>query len=522
MDLDPAACYRAILARDKRFDGRFFTCVTSTGIYCRPICPARPPKLANCIFVATAAAAQNAGFRPCLRCRPESSPDLGIWLGTSTTVSRALKLIEAGALDRGPVEALAGRLGVGERHLRRLFRHHLGASPVAVAQTRRVLLAKQLLHQTSLSMTDVALASGFGSIRRFNETFQQLFARSPGALRRRTDAEGPAAGTVELLLAYREPYDWAGMLAALATRAAPGVEEVDRAIYRRSVEVAGCVGTIAVSDVRDRGALRATLQLPSLGGLPSLIAAIRHVFDLATDPAVIAAELGRDRLLAPLLATRPGLRVPGAWFGFEAAVACLLQRSLGDGATPAATGRLAAALGTPLPENLRAGGLRHAFPQPARLAVADLASLGLPTTTAHALTQLARIAADDPDLLGPHGAVDTAALRLGQLPGVDADAARAMAVHCVSECDVLPLADPSFRAAAASHGMAQDAAALRARAEAWRPWRAYAALHLMSTERARPESPVAGPRQRIADGATHVQRIAARSISAIRRNAEMP
>jgi AraC family transcriptional regulator of adaptative response / DNA-3-methyladenine glycosylase II len=510
MDLDPAACYRAMLARDKRFDGRFFTCVTSTGIYCRPICPARPPKLANCVFVATATAAQEAGFRPCLRCRPESSPDLGIWLGTSTTVSRALKLIEAGALDRGPVEALAARLGVGERHLRRLFRLHLGASPVAVAQTRRVLLAKQLLHQTGLPMTDVALASGFGSIRRFNETFQQLFARSPGELRRRTDMDGPAAGGVELLLAYREPYDWAGMLGALAARAVPGVEEVAGASYRRSVEIAGCVGTITVSDAPGRGALLVTLRLPGLGGLPALIAAIRHVFDLATDPAVISAELGRDRLLAPLLRARPGLRVPGAWCGFEAAVACLLQRSLGAAATPA-IGRLAAALGTPLPENLRAGGLRHAFPQPARLAVAGLADLGLPPTTARALTQLAHMAADDPDLLGPHGGVDGAARRLGQLPGVDADTAHAMAERSVSECDVLPFADPSFRAAAAGHGLAEGAAALRARAEAWRPWRAYAALHLTSMERARPERPMGNTDQRVADEARHVQRVAARA-----------
>src|SRR5579872_471814 len=218
MALGPAQCYRALLARDARYDGLFFTCVKTTGIYCRPICPARPPKFENCRFVATAAAAQEAGFRPCLRCRPESSPDLGAWRGASATVSRALALIEDGALDAGDVTALAERLGVGERHLRRLFSRHLGAAPVTVAQTRRVLLAKQLIHETDLPMTEVALASGFNSLRRFNETFQQLYRRPPSALRRRAGAETEESG-LSLLLPYRPPYDWDSMIRFLAARA---------------------------------------------------------------------------------------------------------------------------------------------------------------------------------------------------------------------------------------------------------------------------------------------------------------
>src|SRR5262245_7450565 len=208
MNLEPSACYRAVLARDARYDGRFFTCVKTTGIYCRPICPARPPKLENCVFVPTAAAAQEAGFRPCLRCRPESSPDLDAWRGTSATVSRALKMIEAGALDDEDVASLAGRLEIGERQLRRLFRQHVGAAPVTVAQTRRVLLARQLIHQTNLSMIQVALASGFGSVRRFNETFQRLYHRPPSDLRRGRGAKASAGPETVLLLAYREPYDW--------------------------------------------------------------------------------------------------------------------------------------------------------------------------------------------------------------------------------------------------------------------------------------------------------------------------
>src|SRR6267378_2134207 len=201
MNLSPSACYRAVLARDARYDGRFFTCVKTTGIYCRPICPARPPKLENCTFVPTAAAAQTAGFRPCLRCRPESSPDLDAWRGTSATVSRALRMIE------GDVASLAARLEIGERQLRRLFRRHLGAAPITVAQTRRILLAKQLIHQTNLSMIEVALASGFGSVRRFNETFQHLYNRPPKELRRHTTVTTPAP-EISLLLPYRSPYDW--------------------------------------------------------------------------------------------------------------------------------------------------------------------------------------------------------------------------------------------------------------------------------------------------------------------------
>src|SRR6476660_3859902 len=235
MELDPAVCYRAVRARDIRYDGRFFTCVKTTGIYCRPICPARPPKLENCCFVPTAAAAQKAGFRPCLRCRPESSPDLDAWHGSSAIVSRALKLIEAGALDEGEVASLADRLEIGERQLRRLFRRHLGAAPITVAQTRRVLLAKQLIQQTDLSMIEVALASGFGSVRRFNETFQGLYNRPPGELRRRrVTAITPG---ISLFLPYRPPYDWSTMIRFLETRAITGFEMVTRESYSRVIEL---------------------------------------------------------------------------------------------------------------------------------------------------------------------------------------------------------------------------------------------------------------------------------------------
>jgi AraC family transcriptional regulator, regulatory protein of adaptative response / DNA-3-methyladenine glycosylase II len=300
VDLDHAACYRAVRQRDARFDGRIFTGVKTTGIYCRPICPARTPLSKNVVFFPTAAAAQEAGFRPCLRCRPETAPDLGAWRGTSNTVSRALGLIELGALDDGDVEALAGRLGVGERQLRRLFRVHLGASPVAVAQTRRVLLAKQLIHETHLPMTEIAFASGFGSIRRFNETFRELFGRSPRELRRATAPEFFAAdsGELVLLLRYHPPYDWEAMIAFLRRRAIAGIEHVTDRRYARTLQLDGLTGTVTVEPARGH-AVRATVHFPKLSALPAIIARLRRVFDLGADPLAIAAHSPRIRRLLP-------------------------------------------------------------------------------------------------------------------------------------------------------------------------------------------------------------------------------
>lgn len=313
--LDRRTCYRAFQSRDARFDGRVFVGVTSTGIYCRPVCPARTPRFENCRFFASAAAAQEAGFRPCLRCRPEIAPDLAFWRGTANTVSRALALIADGALDEDEagVEALAERLGVGGRQLRRLFQRHLGASPVAVAQTRRVLFAKQLLHDTRLPMAEVALASGFGSVRRFNETFRRLFDRPPSALRRRSGADTSARDGVTLKLAYRPPYDWPGMLAALAARSAPGTEWIEEDVWHRRIDLDGERGSVAVAHLPERNAVAVTIRFPSVKVLPAIVARVRRVFDLGADIATIDRHLARDPNLAPLIARRPGLRAPGDW-----------------------------------------------------------------------------------------------------------------------------------------------------------------------------------------------------------------
>ncbi len=478
MDLDHDACYRAVCQRDARFDGRFFTAVKTTGIYCRPVCPARIPRSENVVFFPTAAAAQEAGFRPCLRCRPETAPDLGAWRGTSNTVSRALALIEMGALDDADVDTLAGRLGVGERQLRRLFQQHLGASPVAVAQTRRVLLAKQLIHETRLPMVEVAFAAGFGSVRRFNETFQSLFARPPSALRRgdAPDVSAGARGEIVLLLRYQPPYDWPAMLEFLRRRAIAGIEAVTGSRYARTISLDGVAGTVTV-EPGEGHALRATVRFPRLSALPAIIARLRRVFDLAADPVAIGAHLRRDPLLAPLVDARPGLRVPGAWDGFELAMRAVLGQQITVVAAARLAGRLVAAYGTPLP--VADGALTHVFPRPEALASADLTTLGMPRSRAAALSAVAAATVADRHLFDTSNSLDDAVRRLCAIKGVGEWTAHYIALRQLREPDAFPAADIGLvRAVAERNGRRPSSSELLDRAQNWRPWRAYAAQHL--------------------------------------------
>jgi AraC family transcriptional regulator of adaptative response / DNA-3-methyladenine glycosylase II len=485
MDMDDDACYRAIAARDTRFDGRLFVGVKTTGIYCRPICPARTPRRENVRFFETALAAQAAGFRPCLRCRPESSPDLGAWRGTSNTVARALALIEAGALDAGDVESLGDRLGVGGRQLRRLFLRHLGASPISVAQTRRVLLAKQLIHQTRLPMGEVALAAGFGSVRRFNETFTTLFARPPASLRR-AGAEAPAGEDgVRLELPYRAPYDWAGLVGFLAPRAIVGVEAVTPAVYARSIALGGDLGLLTVTPSAKPDRLSVVIRFPRLSALPAIIARTRRVFDLAADPRAIVDHLGADPDLGPRVAARPGLRVPGAWDGFELAVRAILGQQITVAAATGLAARIVRDFGEPLPAALAdvVPGVTHVFPSPQRLAAADLSVLPMPKARSASLQSLAAAAAADPRLFEPRGDLAAAIARLKALAGVGEWTAQYIAMRQLREPDAFPTGDIGLmRALAGPEGQRPTAAALQARAEAWRPWRAYAALHLWTAE----------------------------------------
>ncbi|HZZ86730.1 MAG TPA: AlkA N-terminal domain-containing protein [Caulobacteraceae bacterium] len=482
--MDDDACYRALTTRDARFDGRLFVGVKTTGIYCRPICPARTPKRENVRFYPTAAAAQSAGFRPCLRCRPETSPDLAAWRGASNTVARALSLIESGALDDADVEGLADRLGVGERQLRRLFHKHLGASPIAVAQTRRVLLAKQLIHETRLPMAEVAMASGFGSVRRFNETFQQLYDRPPAALRRLGGAEESASDgeAVHLTLPYKPPYDWDQVLAFLALRAIPRIERVDAGRYERTLGVAGAAGVIRVEPAAMHR-IAVTVRFPKISALPAIIARVRRVFDLAADPAAINEHLGDDPALASLVARRPGLRVPGAWDGFELAIRAILGQQITVVAARGLAAKLVAAWGQPLPDNLVSEGLTHVFPTPQQLVGVDFASLGMPRSRAAALSAMTDAVAADPQIFGAKRTLEEAIAKLKSLPGIGEWTAQYIAMRELREPDAFPAADIGLmRALADETGRRPSPAELSVRAEAWRPWRAYAALHLWSSE----------------------------------------
>jgi len=499
--LDREACYRALRTRDARFDGRIFIGVRTTGIYCRPICPARTPKLENIEFYPTAAAAQEAGFRPCLRCRPESSPDLAAWRGTSSTVARALTLIGEGALDGddNDVDGLALRLGIGERQLRRLFKQHLGASPIAVAQTRRVLFAKQLIHETRMGMTAIADAAGFGSVRRFNATFSGLYGRPPSALRRLaagSASEQDPAAAITLKLSYAPPYDWAAMIGFLAARAIPGVEVVEADCYRRTIALDGAQGTIEVRPLAGRDALVATIRFPNVRALPGIIARIRRVFDLAADVGGIARQLADDPVLARLVAARPGLRVPGAWDGFELAVRAVLGQQITVTAARRLAAKLVAAYGEPLRSGVVGGatGLGAVFPEPERLAGASLVALGMPRSRVATLSALAAHAAADPRLFERGHDLAGSIARLRAVPGVGEWTAQYIAVRALREPDAFPASDVGLlRAMAAGDGTRPTPAALLARAERWRPWRAYAAQHLWTSDAAasiaRPSAP---------------------------------
>jgi AraC family transcriptional regulator of adaptative response / DNA-3-methyladenine glycosylase II len=480
MPLDPDVCYRALASRDARFDGRFFVGVTSTGIYCRPICPARTPLRRNCRFFPAAAAAADAGFRACRRCRPEASPGSAAWHGTSAVVTRALRLVAEGALDRGSVAELAARVGTGERHLRRLFVEHVGAAPLAVAQTRRVHFAKQLLDETSLPVTAIAHAAGFASVRRFNAAMRAAWGTAPRALRR---APAPAArgAAVVLRLGYRPPFDADALLDYLARRAIPGVEEVADGAFRRSVAFERASGVIEVRP--DPGAHQLQLHVPAalVPHVGAIAARVRRLFDLDADPAPIAAQLGRDPELARRLGERPGVRVAGAWSGFELAVRAILGQQVTVAGATTLAGRLAERLGEALAAPV--GGVQRLAPGPGALARADLASLGMPRARAEALRALARAALDG--RLDLDGALDPdeAVRRLEALPGVGPWTAQYVALRALGVPDAFPASDLGLRRALAAGGRPLSARALEQRAEAWRPWRGYAAVLLWTTPR---------------------------------------
>ena len=455
MELTRAVCDRARQARDARFDGRFFIAITSTKIYCRPICPAGPAKPAHILYFPSAAAAAEAGFRPCLRCRPETSPGTPAWLGTSVSVSRGLKLISEGALDETSVDQLAERLGLGARHLRRMFLQHLGATPIAVAQTRRVHFAKKLIDETDLPMTQVAMASGFGSIRRFNATFQKLYGRSPGDLRRSTARERTAneAGVYTFRLGYRPPYNWASIIGFLGQRAIPGVETVTLDEYRRTISLDGKTGFISVRPVFQKNYLELRIEFPEPAALFRIVERVRNIFDLRADPNDVDEHLRRDARLKPMVQNQAGMRVPGCWDGFEIAVRAVLGQQVSVKGATTMAGRLVAEFGG-----------AKIFPEADALAEADLARIGLTRQRAETIRQLASSVARGDVSFNTSLGLEAFEQRMIALPGIGPWTAQYIGMR-IGEPDAFPTGDLYLRSFAKE-------------SEAWRPWRAYAAMYI--------------------------------------------
>ncbi|HXC50317.1 MAG TPA: AlkA N-terminal domain-containing protein [Candidatus Limnocylindrales bacterium] len=502
MDLDPERCYQAILSRDRRFDGRFFTGVVTTGIYCRPVCPVTPPKFTNMRFYACAAAAEAAGFRPCKRCRPETAPGTPAWAGTSAVVSRGLRLIAEGGLDDGDLEAFAARLGIGERQLRRLFAQHLGASASEIARARRVHFARCLVDETDLPIAEIALASGFASIRQFNHALKTTFGKPPTALRgsrsHRRNAES-SNGALVVKLPFRPPLAWSAMLDFLALRAIPGVEHVAGGSYRRTVEIGGTSGIIEVRlgsagddanatpastknsrDTSNRphhaAHLLVRVEHPHCRGLIDVVERVRRIFDLGADSALIGAQLGRSAKLRPIVESLPGLRVPGAWDGFELAVRAILGQQISVEAATTLAGRIASTFGTPLAAS--DASLTHVFPKADALVDADLSRIGLPRARAEAIRGVARAIASGELRFDASLGLDEAVERLCALPGIGPWTANYIAMRALAEPDAFPETDLGLRHALGSREDPASIGEVRRQSDAWRPWRSYATIYL--------------------------------------------
>lgn len=480
--LETYNCYEAVTRDDPQFDGRFFTAVLTTGIFCRPICKAQTPRPENVRFVATAAAAAESGFRPCLRCKPESAPDPPPSQATSPVVARALRLIGQGFLDEAGVSELARRLNVSSRQLRRLFLDELGAPPVAVAQTRRLLFAKKLIDETNLSMADVAFSAGYGSVRRFNDAIQQTYARTPTQLRRsrRRSIADPTGTTVGLKLFYRDPYNWPAMLGYLRAHAIPGVEHVDAEGYRRTIRVDGARGVLEVQPLPEERAVLVRVPSSLSLYLLAITERVKDIFDLRADPNLIDASLGSDPYLTPLIHKRRGVRLPGNWDGYELAIRAILDApGRGDGAYLISA--LVSTFGEECSEN-GDGCLKHLFPTPERLSVANLTGIGLTVHQADAIQSLSRAIAGGTLDLDGITCPDTLVRQLSEEHGIREPEAQVIAMRTLGEPDLLPVGTTWLREAVWSRGgIALTEEDIRSRAEQWRPWRSYAAMYLWAS-----------------------------------------
>ena len=491
MRLDARICEKARLARDHRFDGLFFTGVQSTGIFCRPICPARPPNPENIVYFLSAAAALEAGFRPCLRCRPETSPGSPAWNGTSVTVARAMLLIRQGALDEGSLEDLAAKLGIGGRHLRRLFQTHLGASPKALVTTQKVLFAKKLLDETDLPITQIAFAAGFGSIRRFNAAFSKYYATAPSHLRRRPLGRKTADGPLlqcRLSLPYRPPFDWPCMLAFLEARAILGVEFVAEGAYYRTIRINATCGAISVTHAPKAPLLRLTAVLSDSRDLMAVVERVRRMFDLDANMAAIHQDLRADPILERAMRQHPGLRLPGAWDPFEVAVRAVVGQQISVRGARTLMGRIAASAGprfdaAPQPQ------LTHFFPSAQELSASNLGGIGMPARRVETLQALTSAVVEQKIRFAVTKSVSCFIDQLTRIPGIGDWTAQYVAMRGLGEPDAFPAADLGLARALQQDQQRPTVQQVRQRAEKWRPWRAYAAMFLWHAQRAGEDAP---------------------------------
>jgi AraC family transcriptional regulator of adaptative response / DNA-3-methyladenine glycosylase II len=486
--LDLAAAYRALESRDRRFDGRLWVGVTSTGIYCRPVCPAQTPKRENVRFFAAPAAAVGAGFRACKRCRPDTAPGTRQWDHRGDLVGQALRMIGAGAVDDGGVEALAAQLHVSSRHLTRVLVGEVGATPLQLALSRRAQTARMLVDQTALPLTEVAFAAGFSSIRQFNDVMRREFGCVPSALRRtKTPALRAADPALALRLRFREPYDSVAVGAFLAARAVPGLELHERTgarwVHRRTVPLPSGPALIGVEVHDDHVLLRS--QGASLAGTATLVSAVRRWLDLDADPIAVGAVLGADPVLAPLVAARPGLRVATTVDPWETCVRAVVGQQVSVAAATTLLGRLVAAYGTELaPESVAESHALRSFPSPSALATAGpdrLAAVGMPRSRGRTLSALAAAVADETVPLRVGSREDVLAA-LVQLPGVGPWTADYIALRALGDPDAFPATDLGIRHGARELGLPVTSQDLLAYSRRWRPWRAYAAQHLWSCD----------------------------------------
>lgn len=480
MLLDHDSCYQALLTRDTRFDGVIFVGVTTTGIYCRPVCPARTPRQDRCRFFGNAAAAEREGFRPCLRCRPELAPGNAVIDAAARIAGSAAARIEAGALNEAGVEELAREFDLSSRQLRRVMKSTLGVTPLELAQTQRLLLAKRLLTDSSLPVIEVAFASGFSSVRQFNAVFQERYGMRPTNLRRRpSPPREPQSLTVEL--AYRPPFDWSSMLAFLSGRAIPGIERIEGDRYLRTVALGEHRGWIQVSPAPERDALRVEVSLSLSRAMLSLLNRVRNLFDLNAHPQRIEAHLAKDARLKPLVESRPGLRVPGAFDPFEMMVRAVLGQQVSVRAATTLAGRVARAFSERIDSPhegldllpVRADRLAAASPE-------EVTALGLTKSRAHCLLTLAQ-AVHKGEFPMQTGAaitnIDATIERMKELPGIGEWTAQYIAMRALRWPDAFPAADLGVQKALGFPSVKQTIEM----AESWRPWRAYAVFHLWNT-----------------------------------------